>query len=348
MVLNKKDLKKLKDELDNCNKPLFFFDDDPDGTSAFLLLYRYKREGRGIPVKAAPKVDNRFLKKVEEYGPDKIFILDIPMVEDSFLENVKTPVVWLDHHGPASPEGITYLNPRLANQDDNSSTTVNCYCAIQDPKDLWIAMIGGVGDWQIPPFAKEFSKQYPDLLDPKIDKPEKALFASELGRLVKIISFMLKGKTGDVLKCIKVMTRVESPYEILKEETTQGRFIMKHAKSLQGRYDELLKNAKKKKTKDLILQYIYKDDKTSMTKELSNELLYLYPEKIILVGREKSGEVKMSLRSSKILLPPILQAALIGVEGYGGGHEHACGACVKSDDFKRFVEQLQEGLEQAQ
>ena len=52
----------------------------------------------------------------------------------------------------------------------------------------------------------------------------------------------------------------------------------------------------------------------------------------------------MSLRSSKINLRKILEKALINVEGYGGGHEFACGANVKKRDFDVFLDQINEQL----
>jgi len=54
--------------------------------------------------------------------------------------------------------------------------------------------------------------------------------------------------------------------------------------------------------------------------------------------------MKLSLRSSDYNLPPMLQKALDGCEGYGGGHEHASGANVKADDFPRFLEQFKAQL----
>jgi len=83
----------------------------------------------------------------------------------------------------------------------------------------------------------------------------------------------------------------------------------------------------------------------SFTGELSNELLYRYPKKVILVAREKSGEMKCSLRTSPGLnLQKAIEKALNGVNGYGGGHEYACGSCVKFEDFDRFVEQLKDAI----
>ena len=75
-MLTKKQYLQIKEELDNCKNPLFFFDDDPDGLASFLLLYRYLREGHGIIVKTHPKLTDKFVPKIEEYSADKVFVLD--------------------------------------------------------------------------------------------------------------------------------------------------------------------------------------------------------------------------------------------------------------------------------
>ncbi len=344
MVISEIQCKEIREHLDSCKRPLFFFDDDPDGTCSFMLLYKYKGEGKGIPVKAAPVVDERFVHKVEEYQPDKIFIVDVPMVSQDFLDEMKVPVIWIDHHGPYERHKVKYYNPRLADKDDNSSTTTNCYAVTNNKKNIWIGMLGAVGDWQLPYFTKEFCKLYPGYLDAKVKRPEVALFDSKIGDLVKMLSFMLKGRISDVMKCIKIMTRIEHPDEIFKGETPRAKFLLKHINPIYERYDELLKKAKKSKTKSEILLFTYTDSQMSFTKELSNELLYLYPDNLIILGRIKSGEVKLSTRTAKRMLPPIIEKALEGVEGYGGGHEHACGACVKEKDFELFVKQIEEQL----
>ena len=57
-------------------------------------------------------------------------------------------------------------------------------------------------------------------------------------------------------------------------------------------------------------------------------------------------EVKGSLRNKDTGkdLPSHLKKALEGLHGYGGGHPHACGFCVKKDDFPVFVERLKKSL----
>ena len=52
----------------------------------------------------------------------------------------------------------------------------------------------------------------------------------------------------------------------------------------------------------------------------------------------------MSIRSPK-LLPAALSKSLEGIEGYGGGHEYACGAAVKKKDFKMFIDNLKREMQ---
>ncbi len=342
MALSKIQINQLRDNLDNCKKPLFFFDDDQDGLCSFLQLYRYKKEGKGIIVKTTPKLGTVFLGKVDEYQPDKIFILDLAVVEQDFLDEMKVPVIWIDHHGPFERNNVKYFNPRISNWEDNQPTSFMCHQIVE--QDLWIAAIGCVADWFIPPFINDFKKNYPDLMDKPYKMPGDIIYNSKLGHLIRIFSFVLKGKTDDVMKSIKVLTRIESPYEILNQESAQGKFIYKRYEQANKTYEPLLKDVLKTadKTKDNLIVFTYKDDKTSFTSDLSNEIIYRYPDKIILIAREKNDEMKCSLRSSKTVLPILIEKALVGLEGYGGGHEHACGLNIKTRDFDEFVKKFKE------
>jgi single-stranded DNA-specific DHH superfamily exonuclease len=345
-MLTKEQYSRILEELDHCNKPIFFFHDDSDGLSSFLLLYRYKREGKGVCVKSHPKVDERFFKVVREYEPDKIFILDLAILEQDFVDEFRNiPIIWVDHHTPLNIAGVKYFNPRVENPDDGTCASELCYNVVKDqrPQDLWIAAAGIVGDWQISEVTREFSSKYPDLLPASITRPENALFDSPFSRLIKMMNFVLKGSTQEVMKCVKIFTRVESPYELLNGETSQAKFVLKRFEKINALYDNLLAFAIKQVSKSSLILIKYKEDKMSFTGELSNELLYRYPGKVILVAREKSGEMKCSLRTSPgFNLRDAVAKALEGVNGYGGGHEYACGSCVKTEDFEKFVAQLQE------
>jgi single-stranded DNA-specific DHH superfamily exonuclease len=347
-MLNQKQYSQILEELDNCNRPLFFFHDDSDGLSSFLLLYRYKNEGKGVCVKSHPKVDDRFFKVVREYQPDKIFILDLAIIEQDFVDEFRgIPIIWVDHHTPVKLSGVKYFNPRVENPEDNVCASELCFNVVKDsrPEDIWIAAAGIIGDWQLSDVTREFSKKYPDLLPDSIDRPEKALFDSPYSKVIKMMNFILKGSTEDVMKCVRIFTRVESPYELIRGESSRANYIMKRFSRISMMYDKLLAYSMKSVTKSRLLVVTYNEDKMSFTGELSNELLYRYPDKVILVAREKSGEMKCSLRSGPdINLQKILETALVGINGYGGGHEHACGACTKVEDFRKFREQLKAAL----
>lgn len=344
MALSSNQIKQIREHLDDCKNPLFFFDDDQDGLCSFLQLYRYKNEGKGIIVKTTPKIGSVFVAKVEEYNPDKIFILDLAVVEQEFLDEMKVPVIWIDHHGPFERNNVKYFNPRILNQEDNQPTSYMCHQVVENTlkASLWIATIGCVADWFIPTFINDFKKEFPDLIEKPYKMPGDILYDSKLGHLVRIFSFVLKGKTDDVMKSIKVLTRIESPYEILNKESAQGRFIYKRYEQANKIYEPLLKDVLKtaQKTKDKLVIFNYKDDKTSFTSDLSNEAIYRFPSKIILIAREKNDEMKCSLRSSKTILPALIERALAGLDGYGGGHENACGLNIKTRDFDEFVQRF--------
>jgi len=340
MALSSEQIKQLREHLDNCKKPLFLFDDDQDGLCSFLQLYRYKKEGKGIIVKTTPKIGTVFVPKVKEFQPDKVFILDLAVVEQEFLDEMKVPVIWIDHHGPFERTNVKYFNPRISKWEDNHPVSYMCHQIVE--QDLWIATLGCIADWFIPPFLDDFREKFPDLIGKEQKIPGDILYNSKLGHLVRIFSFILKGKTNDVMKSIKVMTRIGSPYEILNQETSQGKFIYKRYQEINKMYEPLLKDvlSTAEKTEGRLVIFKYNDDRTSFTSDLSNEAIYRHPDKIILIAREKNEEMKCSLRSSKIILPPLVEKCLIGLEGYGGGHEMACGLNVKTRDFDEFVERL--------
>jgi len=343
MALTQEEMNYIKKALDESARPLFLFDDDPDGTCSFLQLYKYKKDGKGIMVRAKPIVELKYKQVVDEYQPDLIFILDKPLVEEAFLEKVSTPIIWIDHHKPFSGakkfSNLKYFNPLLNDADDNRPISYWTFQIVK--KNLWVATLGTISDWFIPDFIDEFKEKYSDLLPEKFDTVEELLFnpESKIGKLSRILSFNLKGNAGAALKSAIVMTRIEEPYEVLNQTTARGKFIYKKYERLAETYKELLDQAKGVfKAKKTLLVYTYEDMRISLTSDISNELLYLYPEKLTIICRHHEGEYKCSLRSSgKHDIPSMLNKAFNECKGYGGGHKFACGACIKEDDFQKFL-----------
>ena len=161
---------------------------------------------------------------------------------------------------------------------------------------------------------------------------------------MKVFSFIIKGKSSEVKKGIEALFKITDPKEIMEQTSEYGKIIFMHANKQMKEYNALLSLAKTEASRKKMLVFTYTDAKTSFTKELANELCFLYPKKLIIVAREKGEELKMSLRGAKFNIPQILEKALINVRGYGGGHEHACGGCVAKEDFERFIENLRREL----
>lgn len=337
-------LQEIKTALLKSQNPLFFFDDDPDGLCSYILLKKLIGRGRGVIIKGSPKLDIRYLRKVREYSPDYIFVLDKPLIDQEFIDQVSSPIIWLDHHPLQQNTGVKYYNPLQYSKDDNRPTS---FWAYQISKtSLMYGTIGPIADYYLPPYIDEFSKTYPGLIPKNPKNQGELLYNSRLGDLIRIIMFSLKGTNTDVTKLINVLFRIDNPYEILDLTTPHGAFVYKHAQKILKEYNKIKQDAitSFKEQKSELLVYVYPTKKNSFTSELSTELHYLFKDKVIILGRQKDDEIKMSIRSSKIRIDQVVKKALEGVHGYGGGHPYACGANISTSDFHKFVKQFKSAL----
>lgn len=342
-MIPEKQLKDIREELDHCKRPIFFFHDDPDGLCSFLLMYRYKREGKGIVVKAAPEMNAFFAKKAVDYNADKIFVLDIARMNESFYRSVKVPIIWVDHHDVQEvPPKVKYYNPRVKDPDEYSPVSYWIYRVFK--KDEWIAAVGCIGDFFFPPFLDKVREQYPKLVQKEVKDVGELKYDTKLGDLVRIFSFILKGSTTIVMNCVKILTRIDDPYQVLEADTSQAKYIKRHFDRINAAYKDILKDALKQKSRGKLFVYRYEESKMSLTKDLADELATRFPDKFVIVGREKGGEIKMSLRYSGKSVSAILEKALAGLHGYGGGHDDAGGACVSAEDFDIFLKRIKEEL----
>ncbi len=339
-MLTEKQVKQLRSAIEGSSNPLFIYDDDPDGLSAFLLLYKIMGEGKGMMLKAAPKLDSRFLRKIEHLSYDSLFVLDVPMIEQDFIDAVKVPIYWMDHHGPEDMKGLKYFNPKLNDPKGYYPTTYLAWQVSKNPEHLWIAMAGCLADWLLPDFVDDFRKEYPKLLTKRHAKDVgTALFKSKIGELTMVFWFIYNGSSSDVQKRLNVVRQIRSPEEILEQTTSKGKFLWKHYVKTRKAYDHHVKKAGEVKTRSRILHYNYIDSKYSFTSILANQLQWLYQNKVILITRKSDGKYKCSLRA-QFPIVDALKESLEGIEGYGGGHASACGAVVAEEDWDLFMKKF--------
>ncbi len=341
-MIKEESLEEIREILKKSENPIFFYDDDNDGLCSYLLFRRFLGKGKGVVIKSSPKLDESYVRKVKENRPDYVFIFDKPMVSQDFVDKIGVPIIWIDHHDLVKVNGVRYYNPKLEDSEDNRPVSYWSYKVVK--QDLWIAMLGIVGDWYLPEFLDEFCDKYPDLLSKDVKDPGDALYGSEFGKLSKIFSFVLKGRVSDVNKLVSVLMRIDDPYEILEQKTPKGKYVYKYFEKVNKQYESLLAKAIKSKSKDKFLVFLYPSGKMSFTGDLANELLYKFPDKIIIIGREKDGMVRLSLRSTGIELPKKIMNSLVDVEGHGGGHKFACGANIKKDDLQKFIDNFKKQI----
>ena len=347
MAIPEEKLQEFRDALASSAKPLFFFDGDADGLTSYALLYRHKKEGKGVIISGRPQLNGDFVRKYEEYMPDAVFILDTAQLTQEFIDAVRCPIYWLDHHDPNHPElklpsRVHYYNPRLCDDADGRPTSYWAYRLVDD--DIWIAMAGIVADYHFDEdIAAKFREQFPQYLSKDIHHQGEALFDSKLGELIRVLNFNLKGPVSTCLTSVKILTRIQHPDEIMEQESPKGKYLYKRYQRVMHHYEKLYKEAAEeaKNDKDFVI-FTYQNDVYSLSGELANEVKYRNQDKAVIIGRRHDGRVMMSLRSEEYEVLPALQEALKEVDGYGGGHPKACGAVVAEQDFDRFVARFKE------
>lgn len=333
-------IKEIKSKLNNSENPLFIFDDDHDGLCSYVLLRNYIKKGRPFATKGGAILrDNKLSEKINQYSSDVIFILDVPVISQEFIDGLKCKnIVWIDHHEVVDLKGVYYYNPRIKNPILYKPTTEICYEIVKG-KD-WIAAIGTIGDYKIPKFLKKLKKKYKDLFNDS-EIIEEIIYTTKFGKLIDIINYNLKGKNKDIKKFIEIIAKIKDPYEILESKTENGKWIYERYKKFMEKYKELLNKALESgRSKDGLFWFLYAADQDSFTGELAQEIKFKLKNKIVFVGREKSGYIRFSLRSPKMQIRDSLKRVLQEFNGTGGGHELACGGSIRKNDFDGFIKGL--------
>lgn len=346
-MIPEEELRKAKEMLQMSARPLFFHDDDLDGVASFVCCRQFCGDGKGVIVKQSPVLTHEYVRKVEEYRPDLIVVLDKPKIDRAFFEGAPQPMLWIDHHEPQErfPARVLYLNPRLYADADNRPTAYWVHRITG--ANLWLSTVGCVADWHLPDFLEEFREQHPHLLPERFSTVEEVYLSPEMGPLIRTLQFNLKGRREDVKKSILVLSRIEFPEEILEERTPKGKFLARRARLFSQVYERLLAQAlEEAELAGSLFVFIYENERHTVTGDLSNELLIRFPEKVTIVGRRHDSKIKASLRSKGVSLPDKIEEAIAGLQGYGGGHTNACGLVVKEEDWPLFLERFTSLVEQ--
>lgn len=347
-MINSEKINEIREFLNKSQNPLFFFDNDLDGLASFMLLRRYCNKGKGISIKTFPDLNSTYSRKLSEFSPDCVFIIDKPLVSKQFIQDCNEkniPIVWIDHHPkPFKKEDedfnkIFYFNPLEGEKPTNEPTSYWCYKISGKQEDEWISMLGCISDWFLPEFANTFAENYPDLfIKLKSTEQAKALYETELGKLAKIINFGLKDRTSNVVKMIKYLLNLKSPREIL-EKNIRNATIYHRFSQVERKYAKLLQKAKEIGKINKNLLFFQYGGELSLSGELANELFYNFPDLTIVVCYIKGAKVNVSIRSKDNARAMTIKS-LEGIESTAGGHENACGATLSVEDLPKFRDNM--------
>jgi len=343
-MLTESQLQEIRQHLAEAKNPIFFFDNDPDGLCSFLLLRKYINRGKGVAIKSFPDLNESYARKINELNADYIFILDKPKVSKEFIKEAKLkgiPIVWIDHHDveieKETLKEINYYNPKKSKNPSSEPTTFLCYQVTKRKQDLWIAMMGCIADGFLPSFSNEFRLQYPELWK-NVETAFEGVYGTDLGKIIKMISFSLKDRTTKVVNMSKTLLEVSSPLEILNENN-KSKSIHQRYQQVNSRYEKLIEKAKKL-NKGKILFFQYGGD-LSLSADLANELSYLFPAKIIIVAYIKGTKANLSIRGEKNIRKFTIDALKNLENATGGGHENACGATMNMEDLEKFKQNFE-------
>ncbi|MEN9626246.1 MAG: hypothetical protein RL557_574 [archaeon] len=336
-------LQEIREHLEKAQNPLFFFDNDNDGLCSFLLLRRFIDRGRGIAIKSFPDLNVSYYRKVKELNPDYVFILDKPIVSQEFLDKVKAdniPIVWIDHHQTDGCNDATvhYYNSYLLNKTDEPISSI-AFEITSKKEDNWIALIGCISDCYLPDFYKDFEKKFPELAKKNPHSAFELLYTSEIGTIARILDFSLKDTTTNVVNMIKFMAKVNGPMDVL-QENLKTKQMLKRYKEINAKYQLLIQKALESVDENIV--YFQYGGSLSLSAHIANQLIYEFPDKLIIVAYINGDFANISLRWKKDVRSLTLEA-LQGIEGAsGGGHKQATGAKLSVSDLPKFKEKIEE------
>lgn len=336
-MLTQKQILEIREHLEKAQNPIFFFDNDADGLCSFLLLQRFIGRGKGVAMKSADS--GNYFRKVQELKADYIFILDKPVVSEDFFQRVREfnlPIVWIDHHFNDNPipDFVDYYNPMLNKGKTNEPVSELCYRIANRKEDIWISVAGCIADHFIPDFYSEFKEKYPDLWIDS-ENVKEIYYKSLIGKIGRLFNSGLKDKTTNVVKMLKFLMKVKSPYEVL-EESKFNREMYEKFKEITEKSEKILNKFEDKKGGVLFFQY---GGDMSISEDLANRMRFEFPDKTVVVAYVKEAYVNISIRGENVR--EIVLEVIKDLDGAtGGGHEKAAGARIRKEDLDRFKERF--------
>jgi single-stranded DNA-specific DHH superfamily exonuclease len=128
-----------------------------------------------------------------------------------------------------------------------------------------------------------------------------------------------------------------SPHEVLDEN--KNNFLMhKRFNEISGKLNKLKEKALSESQEGNLFYFEYGGD-TSLSGDLANEFMFMFPEKIVAVAYITGIKANISGRGKDV--KKIFMKAIEGLKGArGGGHDVAVGVQIHTDSLEEFKKRL--------
>ncbi len=370
-------IKQIQDKIKNSKAPVMFFDSDTDGATSYLQLKKAFPKIKGYPFAKDLDKQKELIENLKK-KTDLIMIFDVPYLYEDFLKQISCEVIWVDHHPGNSTEliqkyNIIHFNPLNFNENDNRAVSYLSYLISGEKEELLsLAVLGSVSDFFLLNIIKDLyekNKRDFNTLFPKLDEKsrkllfnflEKYSFDNQKARekreywiryliyeagLIKFktfFDFLFKFKDDeDILNAFHYIEK-KSIFDLCAEINARKGKIFENYSQLLDEYNLILKDAKKVKPKNNLYFFTYDSD-MSFTKTLAEEIRYIYksvPVVAICFKKADKPYYHCSFRGVNYVVNSLVERALNGLDGMGGGHPYAAGARVHENDFLKFKKRI--------
>jgi single-stranded DNA-specific DHH superfamily exonuclease len=342
-MLTEKQLQEIREHLQDSTNPVFFYDNDVDGFCSYVLLRRYIGRGKGVAVKSHPEVDRLYARRAQELGADKVFVLDRPHLGEEFvseLSDVGLPIIWIDHHDVDDKvydkKKVFKYNPTQNKESSSEPTTYLAYSVGKREEDIWIAMIGCIADNYLPEFKDKFQERFPEYWGKNLNEAFDVFYKTSIGRIAKAISFGLKDSITHVVALQNFVISCQSPSDIELALESNKPFARKY-RDIYSKYSDLIEKSKNLVVGNVL--FFNYGGNLSISSDLSNEIMYKNPGKIILVAFSSGPITNISMRGKDVR--DFLEKVIKNLDGAnGGGHKDAVGARVQTKDLEYIKQEV--------
>lgn len=329
---------------------------DPDGISSGVITAHAVQflRGKKIDLRIHQKpgeiaLTEKTIKLLLQKKITKLITTDKAVEQDLLLLKKAAQIcdiLIIDHHKIYStelPSNVLLMKPQILLSPLDPSR----YCTAKLAYDLWSrhvnlspiawkacpGIIGDIAYVQWKSFVDEQLKK----INGKITKDP---FHNIFGKMAEMFSQTECYDYRKVGIIFNTLWKAKNPNDVLKSN------LKKYSTIVQKEIDYYMRHAKKLAVfypkKQLIIYEI--KPKYNIKSNLSTVLSMIYPNSTLILAsldkQKKNYTLSLRRQDQKIKMNELIEKALIGLQGSGGGHIPAAGGRVARKDFEKFKENV--------